>query len=112
MLGRTPGHIHAVRPLRHGVISDADVTERMLRYFIDQVRPSRLVRPRIVVCVPSEVTGVERRALEDAAVRAGARRVYVIEEPMAAAIGAGPAGQRAPPPAWWSTSAAAPPTSP
>ena len=88
MLGRTPGHIHAIRPLRHGVISDADVTERMLRYFIDQVRPSRLVRPRIVVCVPSEVTGVERRALEDAAVRAGARRVYVIEEPMAAAIGA------------------------
>ena len=77
-----------------GVISDADVTERMLRYFVDQVRPSRLVRPRMVVCVPSEVTGVERRALEDAAVRAGARRVYVIEEPMAAAIGAGPAGQR------------------
>ncbi len=89
MLGRTPGHVRAVRPLQDGVISDAEVTERMLRYFIDQVRPSRLVRPRMVVCVPSEVTGVERRALEDAAVRAGARRVYVIEEPMAAAIGAG-----------------------
>ncbi|HEV7147165.1 MAG TPA: rod shape-determining protein [Pedococcus sp.] len=88
MLGRTPGHVRAVRPLKDGVISDADVTERMLRYFVDQVRPSRLVRPRIVVCVPSEVTGVERRALEDAAVRCGARRVYVIEEPMAAAIGA------------------------
>ena len=88
MLGRTPGHVHAVRPLADGVISDADVTERMLRYFVDQVRPSRLVRPRMVVCVPSEVTGVERRALEDAAVRSGARRVYVIEEPMAAAIGA------------------------
>ncbi|HEY3535600.1 MAG TPA: rod shape-determining protein [Pedococcus sp.] len=88
MLGRAPGHVHAVRPLQDGVISDADVTERMLRYFVDQVRPSRLVRPRMVVCVPSEVTSVERRALEDAAVRSGARRVYVIEEPMAAAIGA------------------------
>ena len=86
MLGRTPGHVHAVRPLKDGVISDADITERMLRYFVDQVRPSRLIRPRMVVCVPSEVTGVERRAREDAAVRAGARRV---EEPMAAAIGAG-----------------------
>ena len=88
MLGRTPGHVRAVRPLADGVISDADVAEQMLRYFVDQVRPSRLVRPRMVVCVPSEVTGVERRALEDAAVRSGARRVYVIEEPMAAAIGA------------------------
>jgi rod shape-determining protein MreB len=88
MLGRTPGHVRAVRPLQDGVISDADVTEQMLRYFVDQVRPSRLIRPRMVVCVPSEVTGVERRALEDAAVRSGARRVYVIEEPMAAAIGA------------------------
>ncbi len=89
MLGRTPGTVRAVRPLRDGVISDADLTERMLRWFIDQVRPSRLVRPRMVVCVPSEVTGVERRALEDAATRCGARRVYIIEEPMAAAIGAG-----------------------
>ena len=88
MLGRTPGHVSAIRPLKDGVIADADVTERMLRYFIDQVRPSRLVRPRMVVCVPSDVTGVERRALEDAASRSGARRVYVIEEPMAAAIGA------------------------
>jgi rod shape-determining protein MreB len=88
MLGRTPGHVRAIRPLRDGVVCDADVTERMLRYFVDQVRPSRLVRPRMVVCVPSEVTGVERQALEDAAVRSGARRVYVIEEPMAAAIGA------------------------
>lgn len=89
MLGRTPGHVHAVRPLQDGVISDADITERMLRWFVDQVHPSRLVRPRMVVCVPSEVTGIERRAIEDAAVRCGARRVYVIEEPMAAAIGAG-----------------------
>jgi len=93
MLGRTPGHVRAVRPLKDGVISDADVTERMLRWFVDQVRPSRIIRPRMVVCVPSEVTGVERRALEDAAVRSGARRVYVIEEPMAAAIGAGLAVQ-------------------
>ncbi len=89
MLGRTPEHVRAIRPLQDGVISDADVTERMLRWFVDQVRPSRLVRPRMVVCVPSEVTGVERRALEDAAMRSGARAVYVIEEPMAAAIGAG-----------------------
>lgn len=88
MLGRAPQSVQAVRPLRDGVVSDADVTERMLRCFIDQVGPSALFRPRMVVCVPSEVTGVERRALEDAAVRAGARRVYVIEEPMAAAIGA------------------------
>src|SRR5690349_21064739 len=89
MLGRAPGTIRAVRPLRDGVVSDADETERMLRWFIDLVGASRLVRPRMVLCVPSEVTGVERRALEDAATRCGARRVYVIEEPMAAAIGAG-----------------------
>ncbi|WP_171715598.1 rod shape-determining protein [Metallococcus carri] len=88
MLGRTPGHVDVVRPLRDGVINDADVAERMLRWFIAQVHPSRLIRPRMVVCVPSEVTGVERRALEDAATRAGARRVYVIEEAMAAALGA------------------------
>ena len=89
MLGRAPGTIRAVRPLRDGVVSDADEAERMLRWFIDQVRTSRLVRPRMVLCVPSDVTGVERRALEDAATRCGARRVYMIEEPMAAAIGAG-----------------------
>ncbi|TQM62700.1 rod shape-determining protein MreB [Humibacillus xanthopallidus] len=89
MLGRAPGTIRAVRPLRDGVVSDADEAERMLRWFIDQVRPSRLVRPRMVLCVPSEVTGVERRALEDAATRCGARRVYMVEEPMAAAVGAG-----------------------
>ncbi len=89
MLGRAPDSIRAIRPLRHGVVSDADETERMLRWFIDQVRQSRIVRPRMVLCVPSEVTGVERRALEDAALRCGARRVSMIEEPMAAAIGAG-----------------------
>ena len=89
MLGRTPDSVTAVRPLRDGVISDADVTERMLRWFVDQVAPSRVFRPRIVVCVPSDITSVERRALEDSTLRAGARRVHVIEEPMAAAIGAG-----------------------
>ncbi len=89
MLGRTPESVTAVRPLRDGVISDADVTERMIRWFVEQVAPSRLVRPRVVVCVPSDITGVERRALEDATLRSGARRVYVIEETMAAAIGAG-----------------------
>ena len=89
MLGRTPESVRAVRPLRDGVISDADVTERMIRWFVEQVAPSRLVRPRVVVCVPSDITGVECRALEDATVRSGARRVYVIEETMAAAIGAG-----------------------
>ena len=89
MLGRTPDTVTAVRPLRDGVISDADVTERMVRWFVDRVAPSRLVRPRVVVCVPSDITSVERRALEDATLRSGARRVYVIEETMAAAIGAG-----------------------
>ena len=89
MLGRTPDHVEAVRPLKDGVVSDAEVTERMLRYFVEQVGPSKIVRPRIVICVPSEVTGVERRALEDSALRAGARRVYIIEEAMAAALGAG-----------------------
>ncbi len=89
MLGRTPESVTAVRPLRDGVISDADVTERMLRWFVDQVAPSRIFRPRVVVCTPSDITTVERRALEDATLRAGARRVFVIEEPMAAAIGAG-----------------------
>ena len=89
MLGRTPDHVEAVRPLKDGVVSDADITERMLRYFVEQVGPSKIVRPRIVVCVPSEVTGVERRALEDSALRSGARRVYIVEEAMAAALGAG-----------------------
>lgn len=89
MLGRTPETVTALRPLRDGVISDADVTERMLRWFVDQVAPSRIWRPRVVVCTPSDITTVERRALEDATLRAGARRVFVVEEPMAAAIGAG-----------------------
>ena len=90
MLGRTPGNIVAVRPLREGVISDYDITERMLKYFIQKsVGKPLFLKPRIAVCVPSAVTEVERRAVEDAARQAGARQVFVIEEPIAAAIGAG-----------------------
>jgi rod shape-determining protein MreB len=87
MIGRTPSHIQAVRPLRDGVIADFDITEKMLRYFIKKVQPRRWARPRIIVCVPSGITGVERRAVEEAAYHAGARRAFTIEEPMAAAIG-------------------------
>ncbi len=90
MLGRTPGNIVAIRPLREGVISDYDVTEKMLRYFIDKaVGRKRLFKPRMVVCVPSGVTEVEKRAVIDAANNAGARSARLIEEPIAAAIGAG-----------------------
>jgi rod shape-determining protein MreB and related proteins len=90
MIGRTPGHIIAVRPLKDGVIADFDVTEKMLRYFIQRVHKRRfLAKPRVVVCVPSGITGVEQRAVEEATIQAGARAAYIIEEPMAAAIGAG-----------------------
>jgi rod shape-determining protein MreB len=90
MIGRTPGNIVAVRPLKDGVIADFDVTERMLRYFIQKVHRRRhFAKPRIVVAVPSGITGVEQRAVKEAGYQAGARRVYIIEEPMAAAIGAG-----------------------
>ena len=90
MLGRTPGNIVAIRPLREGVISDYEITERMLKYFIQKaVGKPLLLKPRIAVCVPSAVTEVERRAVEDATRQAGARQVFVIEEPIAAAIGAG-----------------------
>ena len=90
MIGRTPGHIVAIRPLKDGVIADFDVTERMLRYFIQKVHKRRhLAKPRIVVAVPSGITGVEQSAVKEAGYQAGARRVYVFEEPMAAAIGAG-----------------------
>lgn len=90
MLGRTPGNIVAIRPLKEGVISDYDITERMLKYFIQKsVGKPLLIKPRIAVCVPSAVTEVERRAVEDATKQAGARQVFVIEEPIAAAIGAG-----------------------
>jgi len=90
MIGRTPGHIIATRPLKDGVIADFDVTEKMLRYFIQAVHKRRfLTKPRVVVCVPSGITGVEQRAVEEASVQAGARAAYIIEEPVAAAIGAG-----------------------
>jgi rod shape-determining protein MreB len=89
MLGRTPGSISAIRPLKDGVIADFDVTEQMLRHFIQRVHQYRFAHPRVVVCVPSGVTGVEKRAVEEATLSAGARQAYLIEEPMAAAIGAG-----------------------
>jgi rod shape-determining protein MreB len=89
MLGRTPGHIKAVRPLKDGVIADFDVCEKMLRYFIQRISNSRWSKPRMVICVPSGITGVEQRAVQEAAEYAGARKpVHIIEEPMAAAIGA------------------------
>ena len=89
MLGRTPGSISAIRPLKDGVIADFDVTEQMLRHFIQKVHQNRWAHPRVVVCVPSGVTGVEKRAVEEATLSAGARQAFLIEEPMAAAIGAG-----------------------
>src|SRR2546429_658818 len=94
MLGRTPGTIQAIRPLKDGVIADFEVTEEMLRHFIQKVHQNRWAHPRVVVCVPSGVTGVEKRAVEEARLSAGARQAYLIEEPMAAAIGAGlPVGE-------------------
>ena len=90
MIGRTPGHIQAIRPLKDGVIADFDVCEKMLRYFIQRVHQRRWAKPRMVICVPSGITGVEQRAVQEAAEYAGARKpAYIIEEPMAAAIGAG-----------------------
>lgn len=90
MLGRTPGNIVAIRPMKDGVIADFEITEAMLRHFIRQVHNRRtLVRPRIIICVPSGITQVEKRAVRESAESAGAREVFLIEEPMAAAIGAG-----------------------
>ncbi len=90
MIGRTPSHIQAIRPLKDGVIADFDICEKMLRYFIHKVHQHRFVKPRMVICVPSGITGVEQRAVQEAAEYAGARKpAYIIEEPMAAAIGAG-----------------------
>ena len=89
MIGRTPGNIVAVRPLKDGVIADFDVTERMLRYFIQKVhRRSHLAKPRVVVAVPSGITGVEQSAVKEAGHQAGARRVYIIEEPLALIVDA------------------------
>jgi len=94
MLGRTPGTIAAIRPLKDGVIADFDVTEEMLRHFIQKVDQGRFAHPRVVVCVPSGVTEVEKRAVVEACVSAGAKQAYLIEEPMAAAIGSGlPVGE-------------------
>src|SRR5215204_2069627 len=90
MIGRTPSHIEAIRPLKDGVIADFEICEKMLRYFIHKVHQRRWVKPRMVICVPSGITGVEQRAVMEAAEFAGARKpAYIIEEPMAAAIGAG-----------------------
>ncbi len=90
MMGKTPGNVECIRPLRDGVIADIDVAEEMIKYFIAKVHTSRLPRfPEIVICVPSGSTSVEKRAIRDAANNAGASQVYLIEEPMAAAIGAG-----------------------
>src|SRR5436853_575510 len=90
MLGRTPGHMEAIRPMRDGVIADFEVAEEMIKYFIRKVHKSRgFVNPRVIVCVPSGATAVERRAINDSCLNAGGRRVGLIDEPMAAAIGAG-----------------------
>jgi len=90
MLGRTPGNIVAIRPMKDGVISDFEITESMLRYFIKKVHPSRrLVRPRMVIAIPSGITEVEKRAVKESALNAGAREVFMVEEPIAAAIGVG-----------------------
>ena len=90
MLGRTPGNIRAIRPMKEGVVADFEITEEMLRYFITRVRNrSKVVPPRVLVAVPSGITEVETRAVKESAIRAGAREVHLIEEPMAAAIGVG-----------------------
>ena len=89
MIGRTPGNISAIRPLKDGVIADFEVTESMLRYFIKKVQPQKLNKPMVVVAIPSGITEVEKRAVRDSALRAGAREVFLVEEPKAAAIGVG-----------------------
>ncbi len=89
MLGRTPGNIVAIRPMKSGVIADFDITEEMIRHFIRKAHSTRLMRPRVIVAVPSDITEVEKRAVQEAARHAGAREVFLIEEPMAAAIGGG-----------------------
>ena len=101
MIGRTPEYVKAIRPLRDGVIADFDITERMLRYFIQKVHRRRWAKPRIVICVPSGITGVERRAVEEAAYHAGARRAYTIEEPMVPPSGAACRCTSRSVPWWW-----------
>ena len=87
MVGRTPDEISTIRPLKDGVIADFELAEEMIRYFIRKVKSNRLLRPLVVVCIPSGITEVEKRAVRDSAEHAGAREVYLVEEPMAAAIG-------------------------
>src|SRR6185436_3587613 len=89
MIGRTPGYIVAVRPLRQGAITDFEITQRMIRLLLKRVGVNRFNRPRVVICVPSAITAVERRAVIEAAKRAGASEAFLLEQPMAAAIGAG-----------------------
>ncbi len=89
MLGRTPGNIMTIRPMKSGVIADFEITEQMIRHFINKVQNHKLRRPRVIVAVPSDITEVEKRAVKDSAINAGARGVYLVEEPMAAAIGVG-----------------------
>ena len=89
MLGRTPGTITATRPMKDGVIADFEISEAMLRYFIEKVDKNKIVPPRVVIAVPSGITAVEKRAVKDSAINAGAREVILLEEPMAAAIGSG-----------------------
>jgi len=89
MIGRTPSHIQAIRPLKDGVIADFEICEKMLRYFIQRTNQRPFAKPRMIICVPSGITGVEQRAVMEAALSAGARKAYIIEEPIAAAIGAG-----------------------
>ncbi len=89
MIGRTPGNIVAIRPLKDGVISDYDSTQKMIRYFLRKVCKNRFFKPRVMICVPSQVTEVEEKAVNDAAIQAGASKAFIIEEPLAAAIGAG-----------------------
>src|SRR4029450_14079431 len=95
MLGRTPGSITAIRPLREGVIADFEVAEEMIKHFIRKVHNRRsFASPQMIICVPSGSTAVERRAIQESAESAGARKVWLIEEPRAAGVGAGPAGNR------------------
>jgi rod shape-determining protein MreB len=107
MLGRTPGHMEAIRPMRDGVIADFEVAEEMIKHFIRKVHKGQtFVNPKVIVCVPSGATAVERRAIHDSCLAAGARRVGLIDEPMAAAIGRG-SPSTSPRARWWSTSAGA-----
>src|SRR3989338_769955 len=89
MIGRTPGNISAIRPMKDGVIADFEVTESMLRYFIKKAQPRKINKPLVVIAIPSGITEVEKRAVRDSALRAGAREVFLVEEPKAAAIGVG-----------------------